>query len=149
MRITNPVAFNYKEMIENLPPRMAENTEILHQRLNVVVKNEMVTMWGRDIDPENGIMELMSISVSRDYTKESKQQILDLWESFLEQFASENPEEIIAKREERLKKEEEKRKKAEEAVQKAEAKKKEAEAKLKATKEAKKETKKEKKTNAS
>lgn len=115
MRI-KPIAFNYGELLNDMP-----DTEVLDQRKNVVLKNKRYTMWGEHIDPDNKIMMLTSISVSREYSKETKENILTEWENYLHQYATnEQPEEILAKIEEKAKKEAEARKKAEESARKAE-----------------------------
>lgn len=101
MRI-KPVAFNYNEMKKQVP-----NLEITYGRKNVVLKNEKYTMWGEDIDRENGIMGLTSISLSRDFSKGTKNDIYSEWENFLGQFSEALPEEISAKLAERAKKQEE------------------------------------------
>lgn len=91
MRI-KPVAFNYKEMAKEVPDLQVEV-----KRKNVVVQNERYVMWGENIDQENGIMMLTSVSLSRKYTKETKQTIFDDWKNFLHKFAAELPEEISRK----------------------------------------------------
>ena len=91
MRI-KPVAFNYKELAKELP-----DLQIDVKRKNVVVQNEKYVMWGENIDQENGIMMLTSVSLSRKYTKETKQTIFDDWKNFLHKFAAELPEEIQRK----------------------------------------------------
>lgn len=98
MRI-KPVAFNYKEMAKEVP-----DLQVDIKRKNVVVQNERYVMWGENIDQENGIMMLTSVSLSRKYTKETKQTIFDDWKNFLHKFAAELPDEIQRKWEEQEKK---------------------------------------------
>jgi hypothetical protein len=95
MRI-QPVAFNYKKLKEEMP-----DLQIDIKRKNVVVQNDRYVMWGENIDEENGIMMLMSVSLSRKYTKETKLDIFDEWKNFLHKFAAELPEEIKRKWNER------------------------------------------------
>lgn len=97
MRI-KPVAFNYKEMKKQVP-----DLEITFGRKNVVLKNAKYTMWGEDLNREEGIMGLTSVSLSREFSKGTKQDIYSEWENFLGQFAAELPEEISAKLAEREK----------------------------------------------
>lgn len=91
MRI-DPVLFNYKKMKEQVP-----NLEIIYGRKNVILKNEQYTMWGENVDAQEGIMKLTSISLSREYYKGKKHDIYDEWASFLHQFANLVPKEIQIK----------------------------------------------------
>lgn len=126
MRI-NPVSFDYGKLLEDMP-----NTKVDVLRKNVVIDNEIFGMWGENIDEENKIMSLKSISIKREHTKSTKEDIVDLWESSLNQyFVEDQPEEIIAKVEAKARKEEERKKKAEEAAKKAEEKAKAAASKAK------------------
>lgn len=101
MRI-KPVLFNYLEMKKQVP-----DLEVTFGRKNVVLKNEKYTMWGEDIDREKGTMGLTSVSLSREFSKGTKQDIYTEWEGFLGQFAEELPDEISTKLAERAKREEE------------------------------------------
>lgn len=117
MRI-KPIAFNYGEFVKDMP-----NTEVKVQRKNVVLDNSIVGMWGENIDEENQVMLLTSISVKREHTKNTKETILELWESTLSQYATEDqPEEILARIQEKAQKEAERIKKAEELAKKADEK---------------------------
>lgn len=114
MRI-KPIAFNYGNLVADMP-----DTVVDPQRKNVVLTSKRYTMWGEHIDPEGKIMMLTSITVSRDYGKDEKTNILNEWESYLHQYVvDEQPEEILARIEDRNKKEAEKQAKARESVEKA------------------------------
>lgn len=113
MRI-NPISFNYGLLVEDM-----KGTSVQVLRTNVVLENDIFTMWGENIDQENQIMALKSISVKREHTKNSKETITDLWESTLNQYAiDEQPEEIMAKIQDKANKAAEAAKKAEERAKK-------------------------------
>ena len=125
MRI-KPIAFDYGKFVQDYP-----DTEVKIHRKNVVVDNRFVGMWGENIDEENKIMALTSISVKREYSKETKETILELWYSILHQYAvDEQPEEIMKRIQEKAEKEAEKARKAAEAAKKAEEKTKAAQEKI-------------------
>lgn len=111
-----PVPFNYKDYVKDYP-----NTEVKVQRVNVVLDNDIVGMWGQKVDEEEGIMLLTSISMRRDHSKETKETLVDLWETTLNQY-SETCEEMEQRIEEKRQKELERQQKAEEAARKAEEK---------------------------
>ena len=126
MRLKNPIPFNYGLLQADFP-----NTEVQIKTKNVVVDNDIVGMWGENIDEENQIMLLTSISVKREHSKSTKETLIDLWESTLSQYATdEQPEEILARIQEKQEKEAEKKKRAEEAAKKAEEKAKEMKERL-------------------
>ncbi|AEO93838.1 gp593 [Bacillus phage G] len=113
-----PIPFNYGLLVKDFP-----GTEVKVQRKNVVVDNDIIGMWGENIDEENQIMLLTNISVKREHSKNSKENLISLWESTFNQYATdEQPEEILARIQERQDKEAERMKKAEEAAKKAEEK---------------------------
>jgi len=113
-----PIPFNYGDLMKDMP-----GTEVKVQRKNVVLDNNIFGMWGENIDEENQVMLLTSISVKREHTKNSKETLIDLWESTLSQYATdEQPEEILARLQEKEEKAAEARKKAEESARKAEEK---------------------------
>src|SRR6185312_2819397 len=110
-----PISFNYGLLEQDM-----KGTEVKVLRKNVVLENDIFTMWGENIDEENKIMALTSISVKREHTKNSKETITELWESTLNQYAvDEQPEEILAKIQDKADKAAEAAKKAEENAKKA------------------------------
>lgn len=117
MRI-KPIAFDYGKLVQDQPDMVVDP-----QRKNMVLTSKRYTMWGEHIDPENKIMMLTSITVSRDYSKDEKTNILNEWENYLHQYVvEEQPEEIYARIEERNKKEAERKQKEKERAEKMYAK---------------------------
>lgn len=96
-RLKNEVLFNYGKMNEALKAAGQPELKIEVKRKNVVVYNDQYVMWGTNISEEKGLMELMSISLSRG----SKKDLHLHWEEFLHQFAEESVEEFEAKAKEK------------------------------------------------
>jgi hypothetical protein len=128
-----PVFFNYGEFVNQ--EGGADKFKIHHEgRVNVLLQNERYTLFGELVDKEAKTMMLKDFSVRREYMNETKENLVTEWDSYLGQFADEEPAEITKKREKeqaadekRKQREEEKAKKDLEKAEKALAKAKELE----------------------